>query len=220
MRVDRLTRVRGTRSAVVVAAAYAVGGLPWSNIAARALHGVDLRNFETKTVSGTGLYHVAGAGPVVVFGLLDVAKGASAPLLARRVQPDQPGLPAVATAAVISGHNWSPYLGLAGGRGIAPALGALTVQAPEGALLFLAGLAIGRAAGETALGCLAAYLALPVVLGARRGAAGARLAAAVVVPMLAKRLLGNEPTRRVAPSAYLWRLVVDRDTQATPEQAG
>jgi glycerol-3-phosphate acyltransferase PlsY len=121
----------------------------------------------------------------------------------------------MAGAATIAGHNWSPFLRGAGGRGFSPALGTLLVLAPEGAAVLLAGVAVGRlVAGDSAIGALAAYIALPFVLRRTRGSAGTTIAAAVLAPMLAKRLAGNRPPG--AASGYLWRLLFDRDQRRRP----
>lgn len=190
--------------------AYLVGSVPFSNIAARLLRGVDLRRVGAGTVSGSGLYRVAGFGPLAVAGSLDVAKGAVGPLLAGR---DRPVLAALAGGAAVAGHDWSPLLGFSGGRGVSPALGALAVNAPAGVAVLGAGLAAGRLARRTSLGCFVAYLALVPVLARVHGRRGALAGLAVLVPIVAKRLAGNAPPptgperRRV-----LWnRLVHDQD---------
>lgn len=194
---------------LVLAVAFAAGSVPFSNIASRLLRDVDLRDVGTGTVSGTSLYEVAGFGPLAVAGVLEVAKGAVGPLLAGR---DRPRLAALAGGAAVAGHNWSPFLRGAGGRGVSPALGALFAQSWPGGALLLGGMTVGRLAHHTAVGCLVADLALVPLLGRLRGADGVLAAAAVVVPMLAKRLAGNAPAPR--PGAYLARLVFDRDTVA------
>src|SRR4051794_12453048 len=125
----------------VVGVSFALGAVPFSNIAARAKAGVDLRVVGNGTVSGTNLFHVAGFGPLAVAGVCDVAKGAVGPLLAGR---DRPVLAAVAGGAAVAGHNWSPFLRGAGGRGISPAIGALAVSEWTGAALLLGALAVGR----------------------------------------------------------------------------
>src|SRR5579875_3022292 len=126
--------------AALVAASFLAGGVPLSNIAARRLAGADLRQVGSGTVSGTGLFTVGGFRPLAIIGPLEVAKGALGPLLAGRARP------ALAAAAASAGHNFSPFLRGAGGRGLAPALGATLVLAPEGTALLAAGLAAGRAA--------------------------------------------------------------------------
>jgi glycerol-3-phosphate acyltransferase PlsY len=194
---------------VVLAAAFLCGSIPFSNIAARLVRGVDLRDVGSGTVSGTSLHEVAGFGPLAVAGVLELAKGSVGPRLAG---PDRPELAALASAAAVAGHNWSPFLRGAGGRGISPATGAMLVSAPTGAAVLLGGLAAGRLARQTALVSLAADVALvPVtwrVHGRRRGMA----AAAIVTVIVAKRLTGNAP----APPDRRWttlrhRLLFDHD---------
>ncbi|HZD75162.1 MAG TPA: glycerol-3-phosphate acyltransferase [Actinomycetota bacterium] len=198
----------GMRPWLGLGAAFLVGSIPFSNMAARLTRGVDLRGVGNGTVSGTGLYRVAGFGPLAVAGALDVSKGAVAPLLVGR---DHPAVP-LAAGLVVAGHNWSPFLRGAGGRGISPALGALAVVGWPGALLLLAGMTCGKLVRQAALGTLLAQVALVPVLARTKGRRGALAGAAVVAPMLAKRLLGNSPPAGPSPGrVYLSRLLYDRD---------
>lgn len=202
------------RGPVVVALSYLVGSIPFSGIVARLVRGVDLRRVGTGTVSGTGLYRVAGLGPLIVGGLLDVAKGAMGPTLAR---DHGWSTKTAAAAAVVCGHNWSVFLGGAGGRGISPALGAMSVMTPEGSALLLAGLALGKAVGATSLGAFGAYLGLVPLLTKTRGRRGTALAVSLVVPMLAKRVLGNRPPQAADTHRVLLnRLLFDQDTPRWP----
>lgn len=211
--------------------AYLAGAVPFSNVLAARVSGVDLRQVGSGTVSGTGLYRVAGFLPLVVAGILDVAKGALVALVAREPDPPDrdpggreagagrrapfrpPSLTEGAAAGlVVAGHNWSPYLDGAGGRGVSPALGAYGVIAPEASALLLAGLVLGRLTGETGLGTFASQVALVPTLAGTRGRRGAFAGAAVLVPMLAKRLLGNGPPKPGSgPRVYVARLLYDRD---------
>jgi glycerol-3-phosphate acyltransferase PlsY len=194
----------------VVAVSYLVGSIPLSQIASRLLRGVDLKSVGTGTVSGTNLYEVTGFGPLAAVGCLEVVKGAVGPRLAGR---GRPGLAAAAAGAAVVGHDWSPFLRFAGGRGISPAMGATLVVGPEGTALLAAGLGVGRLAGETALGCFAAIVALSPALAARRGKIGAAAGAALAAPQLLKRILGNgPPPPSHPPKVYLWRLLLDRDS--------
>jgi glycerol-3-phosphate acyltransferase PlsY len=198
---------------VVVAAAYLVGAVPFSNLVAHWRTGRDLRQVGTGTVSGTGLYEIAGFSSLAVGGSLDVAKGAVGPLLAG---PDRPILAALSGAAAVGGHNWSIYLGGHGGRGISPAIGALLVGNWPGAVVLLGGLAAGRVVRQTALMSLVADGVLVPVLAATRGRRGALAGGTIVVVLVAKRLIGNQAVsdRR----AYAYRLLFDRDTRDEPEQ--
>jgi glycerol-3-phosphate acyltransferase PlsY len=199
----------GPPAPVVLLLAFAAGAVPWSNIGARLLRGIDLRSVGTGTVSGTNLYRVAGFGPLAFFGCLDVAKGALGPLLAGKARPN---LGALAASATLVGHDWSPLLDGAGGRGIAPALGAFLVLAPEGAVVLSAGMAGGRLAGETAVGCLAALATVFPVLSRRYGHRGARYAASIAAPIMAKRIAGNgPPVGGWGAGVLARRLTLDRD---------
>ena len=199
------------RVVVPVAAGFAAGAVPFSNLMAKRRAGVDLRDVGNGTVSGTGLSQVAGAGPVVVVGLFELAKGALGPLLAGR---SHPYVRAVAGAAAVTGHNWSPALKGAGGRGISPAMGAMLVSGPAGTLVLLAGLVVGKLLGETAVGCLASDILLVPVVKRAHGRDAALAAGALLLPVLAKRLAGNAAPAAPSLSVFGNRLVFDRDTVA------
>jgi glycerol-3-phosphate acyltransferase PlsY len=196
-------------AAAVLAASFAAGSVPFSQLAARLTRDVDLRTVGTGTVSGTSLYRVAGFGPLAVAGVCDIAKGSVGPLLAGR---DRPVVAALAGSAAVCGHDWSPWLRGAGGRGISPAMGALLPRHPEGSLVLLSGLALGRIVRQTGLGSAVADAALVPLLARRGGRTAALAAVAVVTPMLVKRLLGDHPLPAGAtPTAYLRRLLLDND---------
>jgi glycerol-3-phosphate acyltransferase PlsY len=187
--------------------AFVVGSIPCSQIAARLRSGVDLRRVGTGTVSGTNLFRVAGFGPLAFAGIFDVAKGSVGPLVAG----DRPVLGAICAGLAVAGHNWSPFLRGAGGRGISPAIGSMLVEAWPGAVILVAGLAIGKLAGETALGSLVADAALVPVTALTHGAYGALAAACVVAPMLVKRVVGNRRPQHRSARTYAYRLLYDDD---------
>ena len=199
------------RPVVAIVVGFGAGAVPFSNLMARWWTGVDLRSVGNGTVSGTALWQVAGKGPLVAVGLCELAKGAVGPALAGR---SRPVAAALAGAAAVAGHNWSPFLGGAGGRGISPAMGSLLMTAPAGSAVLIAGLAGGRLIGETALGSLLADLVLLPVAARAHGRRGLVAASAVLVPMLAKRLMGNAGAVERSPSLYVNRLLFDRDTRA------
>jgi glycerol-3-phosphate acyltransferase PlsY len=190
--------------------AFVAGSIPFSNLVARRARGVDLRQTEYNSVSGTSLYRVAGFGALVVSGLCDLAKGAIGPLLAGT---DRPVLAAFAGGCAVVGHNWSPFLRGLGGRGVGPATGALLVTAWPGAVVLLGAMVIGRAFRQTGIGGLVGELLLAPVLAVTNGAGGALAGAAVAVPMVVKRVVGN--SRPTAPGwrPYAQRLLLDRDPE-------
>jgi glycerol-3-phosphate acyltransferase PlsY len=198
----------GVAAPLVLLVAFLVGAVPFSNIAAHLTRGVDLRTVESGTVSGTSLYKVAGFGPLALAGILDVGKGAIGPLLAGS---DRPALAALAGGLAVVGHDWSPFLAGAGGRGISTAMGALLVTAWPGTLLLLAGMALGRIIDQAGFGSFVADLLLVPFLGTVMGAAAAFAGAAVVIPMLVKRVTGNAPPTEPRGRIYARRLLFDCD---------
>lgn len=217
----RTTRVRGGdlaappsgdrrgRAAAALVVAYLAGSIPFAQLAAGGLRGADLRQVGSGTVSGSGLYDVAGFGPVVAVGCLELVKGAVGPLVAGR---DRTVPAAGAAACAIVGHDWSPFVGLAGGRGIGVAIGASAAIAPEATVALALGLGLGRLARASGLGCGLAIASLPLVMGVRRGREGLKAGAVLAVPLAVKRLAGNGPPE----AGWSWqvagrRLAFDHD---------
>jgi glycerol-3-phosphate acyltransferase PlsY len=206
--------VRASRSVLpapaVLGAAYLVGAIPFSHLVARRVRGVDLRTVGSGTVSGTGVFRSVGFAGGMAAGIADLLKGGVGPLLAG---PQRPHLAAASGGLAVVGHNWSPFLHGAGGRGVSTAMGAMLPTVPAGSGLMLAGLAIGRLLGESAIGCFVADVALVPVMRRIGGEEAAAAAAAVVVPMLAKRLAGNAPAPSPKWRTRLTRLLLDRDSR-------
>ncbi len=195
--------------ALRLAGAFLLGSVPFSRYVAHFTVGTDLRRVGSGTVSASGVYQVAGAVPFLLVCLLDFGKGAAAVMLARR---SNTAMVAAAAGLVVIGHAWSPLLRGAGGRGVLPAIGALAVAHPPGAALLIGGIAVGRVHGDTAPGCFVAQTLLTPFLALTGGQRGALLGAATAVPMLAKRLLGNQGfRRRTSAATYLTRAIYDRD---------
>jgi glycerol-3-phosphate acyltransferase PlsY len=215
MGVGKDVMASDTPAPVVLAAAYLAGAIPFSHLASRR-RGVDLRTVGSGTVSGTGVFRSVGFAAGMTAGIADLLKGAVGPVLAGR---DRPYLAAAAGGLGVVGHNWSPFIGGAGGRGVSTGMGALLPTAPAGSGLLLAGLALGRAAGESAIGCFIADAAMVPALRRIGGPTAAAAGAAVVVPMIAKRLAGNAPVRNRSRGervrTYAARLLFDRDTRTT-----
>ncbi len=198
----------GVTEAGVLLLAFALGSIPVANVISTRARGVDLRNEGTGTVSGTGLYRVAGFRWLVVGGILDVAKGAAAPLLAGGSRPTTA---AIAGGLAIAGHNWSPFLRGQGGRGIGPALGALGVNAWVGIPVLVGPWLLGRAMRQSGAGAFVGQAALTPVLALTDGGCGALVGGAVALPMLVKRITSNGSPAVHSWRVYAHRLVFDRD---------
>lgn len=197
--------------------AFLVGSIPFSYLAARLVSGTDLRRVGTGTVSGTGVGETSGFWPMAVSGLLDIGKGAAAVVL---TAGSRPLLAAFCAGAAVIGHNWSPWLRGAGGRGLSVAGGVCLAMAWPGAAVLTIGVGLGRLFRQTGLGSFAAQASLPLALALTAGwpstvadpVVGATLGAALVAPMWAKRLMGNGPRHRQPARVYASRLLFDKDT--------
>lgn len=193
---------------LILVCAFLVGAIPFSNIAAHVTRGVDLREVHHGTVGGTALFRITNFTTLAVVGIFEVAKGAVGPLLAGS---GRPYLAAIAGGMAVVGHNWSPFLRGAGGRGFSVSLGALLVQAWPATLLLLAALVIGMRVKQAGIVILGTEVALVPILGLTYGPSGALAAAAVVIPMMVKRVMGNHSPSKRTPRVYLNRLLFDFD---------
>jgi glycerol-3-phosphate acyltransferase PlsY len=125
-------------SAVLVS--YLIGSVPAASWLARS-RGVDIRKVGSGNSGATNVLRSLGKGPAFMVAAFDILKGALAVWLARALHlpPEWVGLCGV--AAVI-GHNFSPFLGFRGGKGVATSFGTITVLDPvAGAGAFVLGVA-------------------------------------------------------------------------------
>ena len=149
---------------VIVIGAFVIGGIPWSVIIARLTGGQDPRAIGSGRTGGANAMRALGPRLALVSGLLDMLKGTVVVLGAGWLGAGE-GVQVVAALAAIIGHSRSVFLGLGGGRGVAPAFGALLAFAPLIAAfiipLFLAIIAITR---YSSVGSLVASAAAGVLL--------------------------------------------------------
>ena len=106
------------------------------------------------------------------------------------------------------------FLAGAGGRGISPALGALGVRHQPGSATLLGGLALGRLAGQTGLGCFIADVALVPVLARTRGRSARWPAWPCSSPCWRSGPWATTRRPRRDAATYLARLALDRDSWA------
>ncbi len=117
------------RGIAIVVAAYFIGGIPWGVIIARLSGGPDPRTLGSGRTGGANVARALGLRYAVLAGLLDVAKGSVAVLVAIAVGAGIEFQVLAALAAIV-GHSRSPFIGLQGGRGVSPGFGGLLVLQP------------------------------------------------------------------------------------------
>jgi glycerol-3-phosphate acyltransferase PlsY len=188
------------RVAIMLLAGYLVGSLPFGVIVGRCIYGVDPRDVGSGNIGAANAMRALGrtGGALVLCG--DILKGILPALWARHWLGD-PLWIAAAGLATIVGHNWSLFLRLRGGKGVATALGVLVVLAWPAALVFAAlWLLVLGLFRYSSLASLSANAAVPFALLALRApppyVAYAWITLALVVwrhtPNIKRLLAGNE----------------------------
>jgi len=152
------------RAILIIVAAYFIGGIPWGVIVAKVTGGPDPRTMGSGRTGGANVMRALGPRLALVSGLLDMLKGTAVVVLAFVLGAGM-GVAVAAALAAIVGHSRSPFLGLGGGRGVAPSFGALLALAPLIAAiilpLFLIVIAITR---YSSLGSLVASATAGILL--------------------------------------------------------
>lgn len=111
---------------IAIIASYLVGSISFSIVVAKLFKGIDIRDHGSGNAGATNTLRVLGLGPAILVLALDLLKGMGSVALARAVS-DQDYLPVVCGLAAIIGHNWPIWFKFKGGKGIATAIGVLSV---------------------------------------------------------------------------------------------
>jgi len=172
-------------SALVLAAAYLFGSIPFSFLVARAFGVEDVRRVGSGNVGATNVLRSAGRAAGGLALLLDAAKGAAASGLAAWLVPERPVVPALAAVAAVLGHMYPVWLGFKGGKGVATGFGAFAPLVPKASLaatvLFLLTLAATRYVSLGSIVGAVSLAALAFVFGDSSFVAGAATFTAALV---------------------------------------
>jgi len=124
---------------IAITTSYLIGGIPFGVLIARS-KGIDIRQHGSKNIGATNVWRVLGKKHGLLCFTLDFLKGAAPVLIAGALfnTLGAASLPAhtswlwlgVAVAAVV-GHMHSPFLGFAGGKGVATGFGAMVAVWPH-----------------------------------------------------------------------------------------
>ncbi len=152
--------------------AYILGSVPVGYLVGR-LHGTDVRDHGSGNIGTTNILRLFGTKWAIAVLLTDVGKGYLACALAGWMGV-APEYVALAGVAAIAGHNWSLFLGFAGGKGAATTAGAFLYLTP-----------IALAIGLSVAGLfwlVTRYMSLGVILGVFAGTLWANLFSAYPTP--------------------------------------
>ena len=197
------------RAAGLVLLGYLAGGIPTGYLVVKRLKGYDIRTKGSGNPGTANVYRNAGAMAGVVTLLVDALKGFAPVKLSLCLFPERYDLAIAVGAASIVGHNWTPFLGFRGGKGVATSAGVFTALLPLPMLVVIGVfLAAVKLSGHISVGSMAGAAALPIAAAALRSprpftCAAAAAGALIIykhIPNL-KRLRENRELGIHGPSA-------------------
>ena len=177
--------------AIIAGAAYLLGSIPTGFLVARA-KGIDIRAVGSGNIGATNAMRVLGRPAGIFVLLVDALKGflAVASLGPELIQvlnlplPDvQAGLLVAGISAVL-GHNFTPWLGFKGGKGIATTAGVYLALAPLAVgIALLTWVVVTLITRYVSVGSIAAALALAVAVWSTKTDMALRLVTLALVAM-------------------------------------
>jgi glycerol-3-phosphate acyltransferase PlsY len=139
---------------------YLIGSVPFGMLFARA-KGINLRETGSRNIGATNVLRSVGKGAALLTLMGDLLKGAAAVALGKAlaVGPLYEGLMGL---AAVAGHDFSAFLRLRGGKGVATSLGVILIYAPKaGILTVILWVAVVLATRYSSLGALLSFAVLP-----------------------------------------------------------
>lgn len=106
-------------------AGYLWGGIPTAYLWARFRGGIDIRQHGSGNMGASNVIAHVGRRGGMALGLVDGFVKGTAPVLVANALGYSEWVQATAALGAVVGHNWSPYMRLTGGRGIATTAGIL-----------------------------------------------------------------------------------------------
>ena len=153
---------------------YFLGSIPWGLVLSRLAGRGDIRRIGSGNIGATNVLRSGSKGLAALTLLLDMAKGMLAVAIGQRWGP---AAAMSAGGAAVIGHMFPFWLGFRGGKGVATALGVVTVLAwPVAAAAALVWLAVALLSRYSSLAALVAMAAA----GIAAAISEKRLAAVVI----------------------------------------
>jgi glycerol-3-phosphate acyltransferase PlsY len=148
--------------AALYVASYIVGSIPTAYLIGRLAKGVDIRRFGSGNVGGSNVFEHVGKRWVVPMAFSEAVVKGGGPIWAGMYLLDLERSSALLIGApllALAGNNWSPFLRMQGGRGIAVTAGALLAFSPPllaiAAFIAIGGWALTKSSGIWVLIALA-----------------------------------------------------------------
>lgn len=150
--------------AALLFCSYLAGGIPTGYLVVKRFRGFDIRERGSGNPGTANVYRTAGPSAGAITLAVDALKGWLPTMAAIHLFPDRPWFQIAVGAAAVIGHDWTPFLGFRGGKGVATSAGVFLALAPlpmAGTVLVFA-LSVWRT-GHISVGSMLGAAALPVL---------------------------------------------------------
>jgi glycerol-3-phosphate acyltransferase PlsY len=168
--------------ASLAALCFLIGSIPFGPLLARR-RGVDLRKTGSGNIGATNVLRSVGKWAALFTLLGDALKGTAAVAMGKALGVG-PLWEGIFGLLAVLGHDFSPFMRLRGGKGVATSLGVMLIYAPKAGmltlLLWLISFSITRI---SSVGALVSFALLPVCM-ALLGYPGNKIAIAFFVTVL------------------------------------
>jgi glycerol-3-phosphate acyltransferase PlsY len=147
--------------------AFLLGSIPFGLLLGK-LHGIDIRKHGSGNIGATNVFRTVGKKTGIFCLILDALKGFIPVYAAVALTPDQftgQLIEVVTALASILGHNYSPWIGFKGGKGIATTAGAIGGIMPPvalGLLIFIF-IVVTKVTKYVSVGSISTAIALPIL---------------------------------------------------------
>ena len=123
--------------AIVLIAAYLIGGVPFGYLIVKMRTGRDVRDFGSGNIGATNVLRTTGRAAAILTLLLDIVKAVLAVWIADRLTYGDPLWTSAAALAVMAGHAFPIFLKFQGGKAVASFIGAFLYLTPAPLLAVL-----------------------------------------------------------------------------------
>ena len=150
---------------LVLLFSYLLGSIPNGYIFGMQFAGKDIRNYGSGNVGATNVARVAGYKTGLLVAILDIAKGYISVLIAQYFLLPEYAMTFVFIAAILAiiGHNWSIFLSLNGGKGVATSVGIILRLFPYSLLiLFIVWIVMIILTKMVSVGSILGAVSLPI----------------------------------------------------------
>lgn len=142
---------------------YIFGSIPSGLWIVKSWYNIDIREYGSHNIGATNVFRTVGISAALVVLISDMAKGMAACCIANWIY-HMNFLTVIAAIGTIIGHNYSLFLGLKGGKGVATGLGLLVYLMPEVSLIgFGVWLVIVLLTKYVSLGSIVAASLVPIL---------------------------------------------------------